>query len=248
MTPPTPTAPGPERRLGLQDRYPLDYYLIASEGGQPDGLAVEEFAYHDDHTAAGIDGAAWTRREGLWRSSAGFIRGMRSEPGLRGRVAPVTRREAEDGYRLLGGGDLPEEPELRGLFRDRLELDGGAPLQLSSPPAPEGCAERRTYRILFAGELAEDRLRELRDLWRPATPGDGGPAPARVLGTARRRVGDDLFTWDLRHIGPGLAWCLDVTACLGTVRADGGVGLLLRGLVVLMRGAGLIPVTVERFS
>ncbi len=170
---------------------------------------------------------------------------MRAEPELRRRVSAAARREAEAVYRRLSGGDLPNEAELRLSFRDRLGLDAGAPLLFGCPEKPEGFAEKRVYRILFAGELTDDRLRDLRHLWRMTAP-DDAPAPARVAGTARTHLGDDAFTWDLRRIGPGVAWCLDVTACLRT--PSGGVRTLLRKLTAPMRHAGLIPVTVDRFS
>ncbi|MFI7449828.1 hypothetical protein ACIBQX_20210 [Nonomuraea sp. NPDC049714] len=36
-------------------------------------------------------------------------------------------------------------------------------------------------------------------------------------GTAAARVAGDAFTWDVRRIGPGTAWCLDVTVRLGAL-------------------------------
>ncbi|GAB3986465.1 hypothetical protein [Plantactinospora veratri] len=66
-----------------------------------------------------------------------------------------------------------------------------------------------------------------------------------VVGTARRRVGADAFTWELRRIGAGAAWCLDLTADLAGSRDD-AVGPLLRELTTAARIAGLIPVTIER--
>ena len=60
-------------------------------------------------------------------------------------------------------------------------------------------------------------------------------------------VGEDLFSWELRRVGPGVAWSLDLTACLVS---DGGAGLgaLLRELTTVLRHHGLIPVTIERFA
>ncbi|MEV5414227.1 hypothetical protein AB0K60_36000 [Thermopolyspora sp. NPDC052614] len=224
----------------------LDYYVVTDEHGDPEGLVVEEFAYNDDHTAAGIDGAAWTREERLWWSSADLTRRMRADPELRRRVSATTRREAEAVYRRLSGDDLPDEPNLRLSFRDRLALNTAAPLLLGPPEKPEGFTEKRVYRILFAGELTNDHLHDLRHLWRMTIP-DDGPAPTRVAGTAHAHIGDDVFTWDLRRIGPRVAWSLDVTVHLRSP-ADDTVRSLLRELTTPMRHAGLIPVTVERFS
>ncbi|MFC5946231.1 hypothetical protein ACFPZ4_32830, partial [Micromonospora harpali] len=64
---------------------------------------------------------------------------------------------------------------------------------------------------------------------------------------AGRRVGDDAFTWHLRRIGAGGPWCLDLTAELAGGRVD-AVRPMLRELTTTLRMAGLLPVTVERFS
>jgi hypothetical protein len=215
---------------------PLDYYLI----GPADGLVVEEFVLADDHTAVGLRSTGWTAADRRWWSSAEFSRAMRADPALRTRVAAAERADAEAAYRRLGGGDLPDEPTLRGYFRDYEPLATSAPLLLGTGPVPDGYREKRLYRVLFAGELTPERLANLRAVWRMEAAGS-----ARVAGTARLPVGDDLFTWDLRRIGPGIAWCLDLTALLHTGTA---LGPLLRDLTSTMRHQGLIPVTRDRFA
>ncbi|MFB9893798.1 hypothetical protein [Planobispora takensis] len=235
-------------------RSPLDYYLVMPGPGQAggpeapvDGIVVEEFVLADDHTATGLDSAGWSVTDGTWWSSAAFSRDMRTDPALRDRVLAVHRRTAEAVYRRIGGEDLPGEAALRARFRDRLPLDDSAPLLLGSPRVPEGFRERRVYRVLFAGDLDAERLRRLRDLWSMEPAGGCADPTARVAGTARMRAGHDTLTWDLRRIGPGTAWCLDLTACLGG-SSDDGVGSLLRELTAAMRHARLIPVTIERFA
>ncbi|MEW9530223.1 hypothetical protein [Microbispora sp. NPDC049125] len=242
----TSATQGPGELAGASSPEALHYYSLLPEPGQAEGLVVEEFLFAADHTTVGLAGAGWTAGGGWW-SSAAFIRGMRTDPRLRARIAAVRRHEAEDVYRRLGGGELPDETALRTYFRDHDVLPGSAPLLLSAPQAPDGFRERRLYRVLFANELGEDRLARLRDVWRMAAPGDSADPRARVVGTARLRLASDVFTWDLRRIGPGVAWCLDVTAYLNSP-SGGALGPLLRELTTVMRHEGLIPVTIERFS
>lgn len=230
---------------------PLDYYVVLAEAGGPagrvDGIVVEEFVFAADWTAAGLDGAGWSPGHGGWWSSAEFIRGMRTDPRLRARIRAVGRGEAEDVYRRLGGGELPDEAALRSRFHDRLPLDASAPLVFGPPEVPDGFHERRVYRVLFAGELDAARLGGLRAVWPMTLAEDFADPRARVAGTAHRRTARDRFTWELRRIGPGTAWGLDLTACLGGP-SDQAVGPLLRELTTVLRHAGLIPVTVERFA
>ena len=218
------------------------YYLIGDPIGSADGIVVEEFVLADDHTAVGLRSTGWTPADRRWWSSAEFSRAMRADPALRVRVAAASRADVETAYRRLGGGDLPDEPTLRGYFRDYEPLATSTPLLLGTGPVPDGYREKRLYRVLFAGELPPDRLADLRAVWHMETARSD-----RAAGTARRPVGDDLFTWDLRRIGEGVAWCLDVTACLAG-GGDRGLGPLLRELTAIMRGHGMIPVTVERFA
>jgi hypothetical protein len=210
---------------------PLDYYLVGS-----DAIVVEEFVFGDDGAAVGLDSAGWTPGTGRWSGSAAVSRLMRADPAVRGSVVPVERSGAAEAYRRLGGGDLPDEATLRRAFHERVTL-GDAPLRLTAVRGADG-RESRIYRILFAGDLPADRLEALRSVWRM---GPGGTD--RVAGTARLDPGDDAFTWDLRRIGPGVAWCVDLTAPGG-----GAVGPFLRALAATARRHGLIPVTVERFS
>lgn len=220
----------------------LDYYVVGSGGNGAEGVVVEEFVLTGDHRALGLNSAGWTAADGRWWSSAAFARAMREEPEVRVRVTAVGRREAEDVYRRLGGGELPGEAALRAHFSDFLALPDSAPLRLGSPQAPEGFLDQRVYRVLFTGEPDLDRLDEV------VTPAEGHRDPrTRIVGTGRLRAGQDMFAWDLRRVGPGIACSLDLTASLGTPSGQ-AVGPLLRTLTTALRHAGLIPVTVERFS
>jgi hypothetical protein len=230
----------------------LDYYLIFPESGsheptaQPDGIVVEEFALAEDHSAVGLNSAGWTPVDGTWWSSAALSRQMRVDPALRARVAAVSRDDVAAVYRRLDGGVLPDETALRAHFHDFLPLANSAPLRLDPTPAPDGFADKRVYRLLFSKDLDHDRLASLRKLWR-MTPGSESTDPrARVVGTARLRVLDDIFTWNLRRIGSNVAWCLDVTAYLRSGSSE-TIGPLLWELRAVIRQRGLIPVTVERF-
>lgn len=235
---------------------PLDYYLVLGQAGhdgsaQPDGLVVEEFVFAEDFSAIGLYSAGWGPADRTWRSSAAFGRGMRADPALRARVVPVGRDDARVAFRRLGGGELPDETTLRTHFHDYQSPAASAPLRLGSGEVPEGFRDKRVYRVLFAKDLDVERVATLRALWQMAPAGDLTDPRARVFGTARRRVLDDVFTWDLRRIGAEVAWCLDVTAYLGGGAGGGAgnaIGPLLGELRAAMRGQGLIPVTVERFS
>ncbi|MER6507403.1 hypothetical protein ABT158_11350 [Nonomuraea sp. NPDC001636] len=224
---------------------PLDYYLIyAADRGRgtlPLGILVEEFVLCDDYTAAGIDCAEWTAECGEWRESPGSSRAIRADPALRDRVLPVTRRDARETYSMLGGGALPEEAELRAFFQYRQALPAAAPLDLGSSPS----AQTRRYRILFAGELGERGLANVSTVLRLEPPREN--PRARIAGTATATAAGHTFTWELRRIGPGIAWCLDVTVRLsaGPLAA---IGALLHHHRQAIRGQGLIPVTIERFA
>lgn len=239
----TPLAPLP----------PLDYYLIFAEAGDNvpvpavDGIVVEEFALADDYSAVGLNSARWTPSEGRWWTSAGLSRDMRGDPGLRKRVVAADRHDVEQVYRQLGGGELPDETTLRTYFQDFVPLATSTPLRLGLGPALDGYREKRVYRVLFANELGPAHVAHLQTLWRMAVADDAADPQARVVGTAQLPVGGDLFTWDLRRIGPGIAWCLDLTACLGGSSGK-AIGPLLRELTMVMRRQGMIPVTIERFS
>ncbi|MFF3857431.1 hypothetical protein [Micromonospora sp. NPDC002575] len=230
----------------------LDYYLVRPDpaGGarraRPEGLIVEEFVFAADHSAVRLHSAAWTPQDGGWWSSAAFSRTMRLDAALRARVAAVDRRDAAAAYRELGGGELPDEGTLRGHFDDSTPL-ATAPLPLTPGHPTAGFGETRVYRVLFADVLGPDGLAHLRTTWRMTVTGDAADPGARVLGVARRRVGDDAFTWHLRRIGAGGPWCLDLTVDLAGGRDD-TVRPMLRELTTTLRMAGLLPVTVERFS
>ena len=207
----------------------LDYYVIA--GGVPDaapeGIVVEEFVFDGDHCAVGLDTAGWSAADLRWWSSAQFGRGMRDDARLRTRVVAVDRVGAREVFRRQGGGDLPDEPVLRGHFRDRAPLGVASPLRLDDT-VPDGYREQRLHRVLFAGDPAPGRLAALLSSW----------------GVARLAIGDDLYAWELRRIGRDVAWCLDLTTWLG---GDGGaIGPLLNELTGQARLLGLIPVTVDR--
>jgi hypothetical protein len=227
----------------------LDYYLIFPDDGgdTPDGIVVEEFVMADDCTATALNSAGWTAADGGWWSSAVFSRGMRGDAQLRARVVPVHRGAAEIVYSRSGAGELPDEATLRTYFHEQVPLGGSAPLLLDSPEIPDGFQDKRVYRILFIKELDADGLSRLQTLWQLTLSDDVADLAVRVVGTANLRLADDAFTWELRRIGPGVAWCLDVTACLAD-RSGLTVGPLLRELTQAMRDEGLIPVTIERFS
>lgn len=174
----------------------LDYYVVMEGGGRAAAVVVEEFVLAGDHTAAGLASATWTA--GGWAPSLSMR--MRSDPALRARVTFASRAGAAEAFRVLGGGELPDEGELRRHLRDYEPLNAAPPLRLGLTDAPY-------YRILFAGE-----------------PTDAAAHP------------------DLRQIGNGLAWCVDIAAPEGTT-----VGPVLRAARDAMRRNGLIPVTIERF-
>lgn len=228
---------------------PLDYYLIFARVGdrergiQPSGILVEEFVLREDHTAAGIDSVAWTPVSGTWCSRPALSRGIRADAELRDRVVPVSRRDAANAYRLLGGGELPGETPIRAYFRDRQPLPASAPLDLGPDHAPTGT---RRYRILFAKDLDQAGLANLRSLWR-LEPADDPADRARVIGRTKAVIAGHTMVLELRRIGPGIAWCLDITAHLDDGPA-GALATLLHQHRQTMREQGLIPVTIERFA
>ncbi|MFI7606273.1 hypothetical protein ACIBTV_14215 [Micromonospora sp. NPDC049366] len=214
---------------------PLDYYLIHGPHAGPrpaagvEALVVEEFVRAADWTTIGLRGAVWTPSEPAWWSDAAHHRALRADPGLRARVVPVDRAGAEATHRRLGGGPLPDEASLRARFDDEQAFPVAAPLRLGPVEVPDGFAERRVYRVLFAGEPPARRVPDV-----TATQG-------------RRQVGEDRFDWTLRRVGRGLAWSLDLTVLLATA-ADRAVGPVLHELTSTVRLCGLVPVTTERFD
>ncbi|MFI7029140.1 hypothetical protein ACIBK1_10590 [Microbispora rosea] len=225
----------------------LDYYLIMpaadADGAPAEAIVVEEFTLTDDLRTVGLDTAGWwPAADGGWWSSAVFGRALREDPGLRARARAVSRPEAEAAYRGLGGGELPGETRLRALFRDHQPLPDSPPLRLTPPRVPDGFHDTRVYRVLFAGE---PRLPLLADV--VALAGEAGDPGTRIVGSGELRTDPDVFTWEVRRIGPGVACCLDLTAHLGTASSE-ALGPLLRRLTTAMRHAGAVPVTVERFS
>ncbi|MEV4624938.1 hypothetical protein AB0J90_01425 [Micromonospora sp. NPDC049523] len=230
----------------------LDYYLMLAQrhhetvAAEPVGILVEEFTLASDHTALALGSARWTPPDG-WVGAAPLSQRVRTDAVLRGRTVTADRDEVAQVYRRLGGGDLPDEPTLRSHFGAAVSLATAPPLRLGSGEVAEGFHDTRFYRILFASDLSEDGLARLRAGWRMRVPAEADEPRARVFGTAQLRVADDLFVWDLRRIGPGVAWCLDLTANFGDGRTD-RIEPVLRGLMAVMRQQGLIPVTIERFS
>lgn len=136
---------------------------------------------------------------------------------------------------------------VRSYFCDYQPFPNSVPWRLSTVKPPEGFVEQRVYRILFAKDLTADGVAELANLWRMALASDWPGPQTRVVGTANAQLPGHVFTWNLRRIGPGIAWCLDVTAQLENVRED-VLGEVLWQLRTAMRRQGLIPVTIERFS
>lgn len=239
--------------LGVTPQPSLDYYLIhphrpdGEHSTQAEGIVVEEFVLAEDCSAACLNSAGWTPRDRRWWSSSAVSRGIRVDANLRHRVVGISRHDVEMIYRQLGGGELPDEETLRSYFHDGEPLSTAAPLRLGPGQVAAGFQDTRVYRILFANELGKDELADLQATWRMTITGDFADPQARVIGTAHLRVRDDAFTWDLRRIGTGAAWCLDLTANLASSCAD-AIGPLLRELTTVMRKQGLIPVTIERFS
>ncbi|WP_410820195.1 hypothetical protein [Micromonospora sp. 050-3] len=225
----------------------LDYYLVLPHLGDRDSattverIVIEEFARHHDFTTTGLDSAGWTPGVG-WCSSAALSRGMRTDPEMLVRVVSTSRREAENVYRALGGGQLPDESVLRTHFFDHQPIASAPPLRLGPAQPPAGFHERRVYRVLFAGDLRAEQVASLRTAWRKPA---GGTSTAAASG--RLEMGGDQITWDLRRVGGSLAWGLDLTALLSTEAAD-AVGSTLTDLTNVLREHGLIPVTTERFS
>ncbi|WBB69978.1 hypothetical protein [Micromonospora sp. WMMD812] len=234
--------------LATADRWqpPLDYYVVVGPGPgrrTVEAIVVEDFVRAADGTTVGLRSAGWTPSEARWWSSAAYSRAMRSDPELRGRLVPVDRDGADAVHRRIGGGPLPGEPMLRTRFHDDQAFPTTTPLLFGSAAAPDGCRERRVYRVLFAGDLPAERLAGLTARWQPA----GGQHAADGSPTARRRVGADRYEWTVRRVGRGLAWSLDLTALLAT-DADHSVGPLLHELTSVVRLCGLVPVTTERFA
>ncbi|MEV4655239.1 hypothetical protein [Micromonospora sp. NPDC049301] len=229
-------------------RPPLDYYLVLAEpnpAAEVEGIVVEEFARHANFSTAGLDSAGWTPSGDGWWSSASFSRSMRTDRELLARVVPTSRGGAERVHRQLGGGQLPVEAVLRTYFRDHQPFTTAPPLRLGPAQPPSGFHDRRVYRVLFAKDLREDQLANLRTLWQPAV--DGAPRSPGSVVAGHRDQGGDRFAWDVRRVGRGLAWCLDVTVLLRTT-ATGTLGATLYELTNVMRRHGLIPVTTERFA
>jgi hypothetical protein len=229
---------------------PLDYYLILSEAAghqatdDAEGIVVEEFVRDHDCSTVGLNSTVWTSTEARWSSSASLSRGMRTDPALCARVTPASRGVVEAAYRRLGAGQLPTEAMLRTYFRDYQPFATAVPLRLGPTDAPDGFHEKRMYRVLFAKDLHADQLANLSAVWQLTVEGD--PCIGGVPG-GHRRTGDDHFIWNLRRIGGGIAWCLDLTGLLAT-NADDTVGPMLYELTSAIRQQGLIPVTTERFA
>jgi hypothetical protein len=222
---------------------PLDYYLVLPRDPVTtvEAIVVEEFTRHRDFTATGLDSAGWTPDAGWW-SSAALSRGMRTDPEVLARVLPTSRREAEDAYRALGAGQLPDESVLRTYFLDHQPIAAAPPLRLGPAQPPAGFHERRVYRVLFARNLGAEQVANLRALWRTPVGGTNAAAASGHLDE-----NGDHITWDLRRVGGTFAWCLDVTVLMRTDSAE-AVGSALSDLTAVLRQHGLIPVTTERFA
>ncbi|MEU8393175.1 hypothetical protein [Micromonospora sp. NPDC048842] len=222
---------------------PLDYYLVGhrDRATTVEGIVVEEFTRHRDFTTTGLDSAGWTPDAGWW-SSAALSRAIRTDPEVLARVLPTSRRDAEEVYRALGGGQLPDDSVLRTHFLDRQPIATAPPLRLGPAQPPTGFHDRRVYRVLFAKDLGAGQVASLRTAWRTPAGGTGASAA-----TGRLDQNGDQITWDLRRVGHTLAWCLDVTALLRT-DATVVLGSTLCELTSVLRQHGLIPATTERFS
>ncbi|WP_166427781.1 hypothetical protein, partial [Nonomuraea mesophila] len=174
-----------------------------------------------------------------WAGGALLTRDLRSDPGLQARTTAADRRAAEEAYARMCGGELPSEPELRARSEHQ-PLPGEAPLDLGTlGGSPAGA---RRYRILFAGELDAGALAGARAALRLEPSGD-----PRVAGAASAGADGHGFSWELRRIGGSIAWCVDVTARLGSAPAT-ALGTLLHHHRQAIRALGPIPVTVERLA
>ncbi|WP_144119054.1 hypothetical protein [Catellatospora sichuanensis] len=226
----------------------LDYYLLAADdSARPEAVVVEDMVLRDDGTAIGIDNVTWTATERSWRCTPALSRDLRADELVRARVRAVDGDAAQAALRLLGGDALPDEPWLRARFGDFLPLPSAPLLRLGPAQAPPGFRDRHVYRILFAGELDRHGLQCLRLWWRlePVEPAED--PSGRLVGRAHREVDGHELSWELRRVGPGLGWAVDLTACLRDGPAA-AVPALLRDLRQLARAHGLIPVTVERLG
>lgn len=158
----------------------LDYYVVMEGGGRAAAVVVEEFVLAGDHTAAGLASATWTA--GGWRPSLSMR--MRSDADLRARVTFASRAGAAEAFRVLGGGELPDEGGLRRQLRDYEPLNTAPPLRL-------GLTEVPYYRILFAGEPADEaahpHLRRIGNgvAWCVDIAAPEGAAVGRALRAAR---------------------------------------------------------------
>jgi len=205
----------------------IDFYTVRGAGGRPQALVVEEFVLRDDFTAAALDSAGF---DGSWWSSAAYSRLLRTDATMP--VSPVSRPDAQEAYRNLGGDRLPPDAVLRERFADRTIFTEVPPLRLRPDDG------RRFYRLLFARDLDERHLAGLIASLRLSPVDDPRVEDPRV---AARTVTEQA-TWELRRVG-GLAWSIDVTS-----DAAAAVGPLLGAAMATARGHGLIPVTVERFA
>ncbi|AEV85311.1 hypothetical protein ACWT_4291 [Actinoplanes sp. SE50] len=212
----------------------MDYYLLAG-----DVLLVEEFTYGPDHVTVALSGAMWSAGSDGWSDAGSFGRLLRTNEQLLATATPITRDRAERIHLELSGGALPTEAALRGVFGEVVRFANAAPLRLSMDDTPDGFQEKRIYRVLFAKEPRAAQLAELSAAWRGTT---GGGMPS-----GNGRAGDHLFTWNLRRVGQGIAWGLDVTVLLGAETAD-ITGTVLRKLTADVRRQGLVPLTTERFA
>jgi hypothetical protein len=211
----------------------LDYYVVQPETG----LLVEEFVLADDLSAVRLRSAGWTPPRAGWWSSADFARAVRVDRRLRARLRAVDRPAAEATYRRLSGAALPDEEALRAYFSDDIPLASGEPLRLGGG--------REVHRVLFAGEPDGDVLDRLCARLRLADVATADGVRPGVLGTGRLRVGDTVLCWDLRRVGGGAAWSIDVTS-----EPAGGDALrgMLRRLTDVARHHGLVPTMVDRLS
>ena len=226
----------------------LDYYRVAAaESARAEAILVEELVLRDDGTAIGIDSVLWTAVSRAWQAASEFSRDLRIERACANGSGPSTARPPRPCSGCSAGTSC----------RTRRCCGPGSATSCRCRPRPccgsgrgrrrPGFRERRVYRILFAGELDRGGLRCLRTRWLLDPVEPAADPTGQIAGRARRTVDDHELVWELRRVGAGLGWAVDVTADLADAPVAAALAVL-RELRQQARAEGLVPVTVERLG